>query len=66
MIRKKRLDLAGVRTDVAFACEQFAVSERRACKLLEITRGTYRYEPRPDRNAELRQDLIALARQNPR
>ena len=30
---KKRVELAGVRTDVAFACEQFEVSERRACKL---------------------------------
>ena len=43
-----------MRKDVAFASEQFAVSERRACKLLEVDRGSYRYEPRPDRNAELR------------
>ena len=55
-----------MRKDVAFACEQFGVSERRACKLLEITRATYRYEPRPDRNAELREELVALARQKPR
>jgi hypothetical protein len=31
-----------VRKDVAFACEQFGMSERGACKLLEITRATYR------------------------
>ena len=42
------------------------MSERRACKLLEITRATYRYEPRPDRNVELREELVALARQKPR
>lgn len=55
-----------MRKDVAFACEQFGVSERRACKLPEITRATYRYEPMPDRNAELREELVALARQKPR
>ena len=40
-----------MRKDVAFACEQFQVSERRACKLMGMDRGSYRYEPRPDRNA---------------
>ncbi len=42
------------------------VSERRACKLLELDRSSYRYEPGPDRNVELREELIALARQKPR
>ena len=42
------------------------VSERRACKLLEMDRSSYRYEPQPDRNAAVRQELIALARQKPR
>ena len=42
------------------------VSERRACKLLAMDRSSYRYEPQPDRNALLRQELIALARQKPR
>lgn len=55
-----------MRKDVALACEQFAVSERRACKLLAVDRGSYRYEPRPDRNAELRAALIEVARQKPR
>jgi putative transposase len=55
-----------MRTDVAFACQQFEVSERRACKLIGVDRGSYRYEPRPDRNAQLRGALIALARQKPR
>jgi putative transposase len=60
------MELAGVRKDVAFACEQFEMSERQACKLLEVNRGSYRYEPRPDRNAKLREALVILARQKPR
>ena len=31
-----------------------------------MERSSYRYEPRPDRNAELREALTALARQKPR
>jgi putative transposase len=42
------------------------VSERRACKLLGVDRASYRYEPQPDRNAELREELVKLARQKPR
>jgi hypothetical protein len=53
-----------MRKDVAFACERFQVSERRACKLLGMDRGSYRYEPRPDRNVQLREALVALARQD--
>jgi putative transposase len=55
-----------MRKDVAFACERFQLSERRACKLLGVDRGSYRYEPRPDRNAQLREALVSLARQKPR
>jgi len=51
---------------VAFAQAEYAVSERRACKLLGVDRGSYRYEPVPDRNAELREELVKLARQKPR
>jgi len=51
---------------VAFVQEQFSYSERQACKLLEVDRSSYRYEPRPDHNAELRKELVALARQKPR
>ena len=42
------------------------MSERTACKLLDVERSSYRYEPRPDRNAELREELVKLARQKPR
>lgn len=31
-----------------------------------MDRASYRYEPRPDRNAELRDELVNLARQKPR
>jgi putative transposase len=55
-----------MRKDVGFACERFQMSERRACKLMGVDRGSYRYEPKPDRNAKLREALLALARQKPR
>ena len=42
------------------------LSQRRACKLLGVDRTSYRYEPQPDRNVELRQKLIELAKQKPR
>jgi putative transposase len=51
---------------VAFVSAEFRLSERTACKLLELDRSSYRYEPAPDRNAELREELIKLARQKPR
>jgi len=46
--------------------EKFSVSERRACELNNVDRSSYRYEPRPDRNVELRAKLTDLARQKPR
>jgi len=42
------------------------LSERTACKLLGVDRSSYRYEPKPDRNTELREELVKLARQKPR
>lgn len=48
------------------AMAECKLSERRACKLLEVDRSSYRYEPEADRNAALRRELIALARQKPR
>lgn len=44
----------------------FGYSERQACKLMGVDRTSYRYQPRPDHNAALREELIALARQKPR
>ena len=51
---------------MAFAQANYSLSERTACKLLEVDRSSYRYEPRPDSNAELRMELVKLARQKPR
>ncbi len=51
---------------MAFVQAEHGLSERTACKLLGVERSSYRYEPRPDRNAELRAELIKLARQKPR
>lgn len=66
VIRKKRMELVERRRDVALVMAKHRLSERQACKLLELDRTTYRYEPRPDRNAGLRQPMIELARQKPR
>jgi putative transposase len=60
------VELAELRTEVAFVSAEFQQSERTACKLLGVDRSSYRYEPRPDRNGELREELIKLARQKPR
>lgn len=51
---------------MAFAIEHYQMSERQACKLVDMDRSSYRYEPRPDHNTELRQELMQLARQYPR
>ena len=55
-----------MRKDVAFAVEHFPMTERRACKLVGLDRSSYRYQPRRDHNAELRQELVSVARQKPR
>jgi len=54
------------RRDVALVMAEHALGERYACRLLEVDRSTYRYEPRPDRNAKLREALLVVARQQPR
>jgi putative transposase len=51
---------------VAFVVAEHRISERTACKLLDVERSSYRYERRPDRNMELREELLKLARQKPR
>ncbi len=51
---------------MAFAMEEYRMSERQACKLVGLDRSSYRYNPRADHNAELRQELVSLARQMPR
>jgi putative transposase len=60
------MELTGLRADVAFVMQEFRCSQRRACELLEVDRSSYRYEPQPDHNTELRQSIMELARQKPR
>ena len=51
---------------VAEMITQHGLSERRACGLMEITRRSFRCEPAPDRNQELRERLRALAEERRR
>jgi putative transposase len=51
---------------VAFVEQEKRLSERRACRLLEMDRSSYRYEAVGDGDAELREKLLELARQKPR
>jgi putative transposase len=51
---------------VAFVIEEFKMSEREACKLLEVDRSSYRYEPLPRDDGRLREEMVALAKQKPR
>ena len=61
-----RLELVGQRRDVALVMAEHGLSERYACKLLDMDRSSYRYEPKPDADAPVREALVALARQKPR
>ena len=51
---------------MAFVIEEFEMSERQACKLLEVDRSSYRYEPLPRDDGRLREEMVALAKQKPR
>jgi putative transposase len=46
--------------------QEFAMSERQACKLLEVDRSSYRYEPLPRDDGRLREEMVVLAKQKPR
>ena len=51
---------------MALVIAEHGLSERHACKLLEVDRTSYRYEPRPDQDGAVRAELLALARAKPR
>jgi len=55
-----------MRNDVAFACQQFEVSERRACTLVAADRKMIRYRSRRPLDLELRTRLRDLANQRRR
>ena len=42
------------------------LSERRALRVVRMSASALRYQPRPDRNVELRQQIIALAQRHRR
>jgi putative transposase len=46
--------------------EAFGISERRACGLFDVWRSSCRYQQQPDRNEELREQLMGLAQERPR
>lgn len=48
---------------VEYIREMHSLSERRACKLTSLDRSSYRYQPMPDKNTELRVRLRELAEQ---
>lgn len=54
------------RSVVGFWRASHDISERRACRLLDLCRATLRYVKRPDRNIELRALLRGLAEQRRR
>ncbi len=51
-------------SETANVLRQHVLSVRPARKLLDLKCGSCRYEPRPDRNAALRSELLVLARQS--
>ena len=54
------------RSVVGFWRSQHRISERRACRLIDLCRATQRYVNRPERGAELRARLRELAAQRRR
>ncbi len=45
---------------------QRGLSPTRACRLVQLPRATFQYQPRPDRNAELAAEVRELAAKHPR
>src|ERR1019366_7889870 len=62
---KKRLELALLKAAVGQVREEYAFSQRRACRLLTVAVSSYRYQSRRS-DEELRLRLVELAREKPR
>lgn len=60
------MELVSRRAEVALLRQSFGVSERRACELLGMDRSSCRYRAKPERDLELQQELVELARKRPR
>lgn len=61
LLAKFLLTTTSRRTAAATLIEEFRFSERRSCRLVGISRSSFRYEARPDRHAKLRKCLVELA-----
>lgn len=59
------MSIAEQRNAVQFLVKQ-GLSVRQACGLVQLHRSTLQYQPRPDRNAELAEQIAALATKHPR
>src|SRR5271166_1147695 len=57
------MELVRGRQNVSLVMGEFQYSEREACKLMDMDRTSYHYQPRPAHNAELCRELIARPRQ---
>lgn len=60
------MEPVSARRDVALVMAEHQLSERHACRLLDLDRSTYRYEAAPDADAKLREALAELAKQKQR
>ncbi|MGY6697135.1 MAG: IS3 family transposase, partial [Roseinatronobacter sp.] len=58
---KKLLTPAHRRAAVKTLMEEYQFTERRACRLVGISRSSLTYQARPDRHARLRERLITLS-----
>ena len=66
VISKKRVELVSRREDVAFAMAKFPISQRKACELMQIERSSCRYEAKPERQPEVREEVNRMAEAHPR
>ena len=66
LLSKKLLKPRAKRLAVSYTRESHGLSERKACLLVDISTSVYRYRPKPDNDAVLRQRLRELAGQRKR
>src|SRR5262249_3643128 len=58
---EKKVVTAPARREVVRTMKGSGLSERHALGVVNMSAGSARYEPAPDRNAELRQQIVGLA-----
>ena len=60
------MELVSRREDVAFAMAKFQIGQRKACELMQIDRSSCRYQPRRERELEVKQEAAEIAEAHPR